>query len=222
MSEQNNERICLICSQPLSDLRQSWHEECEVCQICNAPMHHATKVIQKCIDDGGPIAHLGCYHKQTIANLKNQKIPATIRDLTVLNAEILTMAHIVNPDQTDYAALHSMHMAAKDLAIAVGFILDLTKDKIKIDNIRDYDEKTKAEKKVKAEQSIRTAESDQEKIERSAKLAAERENPALRDKRKAIEGFIKGFGLTIEAATAMVEESMRKAGKDPATGAPIQ
>ncbi len=190
-------------------------------------MHHATKVIEKCISDAAPgekplIAHLGCFHKATIASLKAHKIPLTVRDLKVLNDEILTMRHIVNPDETDYASLHELFSAARDLAAAIGFVMDLTKDKIKIDNIRDYDEKTKAEKKIKAEQSIRTAESDQEKIERSAKLAAERENPALRDKRKAIEGFIKGFGLSLDAATAMVEESMRKAGKDPATGAPIQ
>ncbi len=214
--------LCRICQKALPLGRNLWHEECEFCQICNAPMHHATKVIQKCLDDGGPIAHLGCYHKQTISDLKNHKIPVTIVDLRVLNEQILTMAHIVDPDQTDYAALHSLHMAAKDLAIAVGFVLDLTKDKIKIVDRNQTEEWVKEKKKERAERQAVDSETEQQKVERSAMLAKERENPALRDKRKAIEGFMKGFGLTLEAATAAVEESMRKAGKDPASGLPLQ
>ncbi len=221
MSEQSQPlRPCLICSEPLPAHRESWHEECEKCQICGADMHHATKVIQKCLDDGGPIAHLGCYHKATISALKNQRIPLTINDLRVLNDEILTMRHIVNPDETDYQALHDLHMAAKDLAISVGFVLDLTKDKIRIVDRNNTEEWVKEKKAVKNAERARTAETDQQKIERSALLAAERENPALRDKRKAIEGLIKGFGLSLDAATAAVEETMRKAGKDPQTGQP--
>ncbi len=219
-------RPCRICSEPLPEgYHQNWHVQCEICQVCNQPMGQAaqaTKIIQKCLDDGGPVAHLYCYHKATISALKNQRIPATIQDLKVLNDEILTMRHIVNPDETDYQALHDLHMAAKDLAISVGFVLDLTKDKIKIVDRNNTEEWVKEKKAVRNAERARTAETDQQRAERSALLAAERENPALRDKRKAIEGFIKGFGLSLDAATAMVEESMRKAGKDPQTGQPIQ
>ncbi len=223
MSEQmESQPLCRICQKPLPPGRNLWHEECEFCQICNAPMHHATKVIQKCLDDGGPIAHLGCFHKATIKALKDHKVPILVRDITVMNEEILTMMHIVDPDMTDYATLHSYFCALRDSAIAVGHVLDCTKEKIKIVDRNQTEEWVKEKKKERAERQAVDSETEQQKVERSAMLAKERENPALRDKRKAIEGFMKGFGLTLEAATAAVEESMRKAGKDPASGLPLQ
>ena len=138
-----------------------------------------------------------------------------------MNYQILTMCHIVEPDQTDYSTLHSLFCSLRDSAIAVGHVLDLTKDKIRIVSRDESEEYIKVKKKERAEKQASESQTEQQKIERSAKLAAERENPALRDKRKAIEGFVKTFGLSLEVATAAVEESMRKAGKDPATGQPL-
>ena len=43
---------------------------------------------------------------------------------------------------------------------------------------------------------------------RKARLQAERENPALRDRRKAIEGIMKTFNFTLEDATAMIDKPM--------------
>ncbi len=128
----------------------------------------------------------------------------------------------MDPDQTDYATLHSLFCGLRDAAIAVGHVLDMTKEKIKIVDRDNTEEYLKTKKIEQAELSQRNAQTEQQRNERSALLAKERENPALRDKRKAIEGFMKGFGLTLEAATAAVEESMRKAGKDPQSGQPIQ
>ena len=61
-----------------------------------------------------------------------------------------------------------------------------------------------------------------EENNRRAARAAERENPFLRDKRKAIEGVMKITKFSQEVAITMVEEQMKKQGKDPATGETLQ
>lgn len=222
MTESPTPGICLICKGPLPADREFWHYDCEKCQICGADMHMAQKVIDKCLTDGGPIAHLGCYHKARIQELKDKVIPITSEHIRILNESILMMRHTVNPDETDYQTLWNILKETKELAANISFVMDLTKDKMRIHDRDEYAEKIKTERKQKAEQSAKDSQSEQERIEKQARLAAERENPFLRDKRKAIEGFVKAYGFTLEVATAMVEESMRKAGKDPQTGKAIQ
>ncbi len=221
-NEIKSQPLCLICKEPLPDgFPNFWHAECAVCQICGGSMQSANKVIQKCLDDGGPVAHMGCYHKQTIQDLKNHKVPIFLRDLEALNYQILTMCHIVEPDQTDYSTLHSLFCGLRDAAIAVGHVLDLTKDKIRIVSRDESEEYIKVKKKERAEKQASESQTEQQKIERSAALAKERENPWLRQRRKAIEAFVNGYGLSLEVATAAVDEASRKAGKDPQTGQPL-
>ena len=58
-NELNSEPLCLICKEPLQANELGWHAKCAVCQICGGSMQSANKVIQKCLDDGGPVAHMG-------------------------------------------------------------------------------------------------------------------------------------------------------------------
>lgn len=53
--------------------------------------------------------------------------------------------------------------------------------------------------------------------ERKARLQAEREDPALHEKRKAIESIIKTFNFSLEEATAWIEKEMVEKQMPPET-----
>ena len=208
---------CLICGQPLSEgeasINRHWHLDCEVCQFCGNDLHHSNTRIQQYLDSKVAVSHLVCASKDKIREIREKIIPYTIEHLQSVNNLILTMRHEVNPQETDLKQLYDILHEAQDLASNASILISATKDKIRIESSIEYTEKVKTERRAKAAD-------DAEDNNKKALRQAERENPWLRDKRKAIQGVVTGFGFSLEAATTMIEEQMRKQGKDPATGQP--
>jgi hypothetical protein len=104
----------------------------------------------------------------------------------------------VNPQEEDLKQLYDVLHELQDAASSISILLSLTKDKIRIESNIEYTEKVKTERR----QSSEAAAIDENK---KAARQAERENPILRDRRKAIEGIMKTFGFSLEAATAMLD-----------------
>ena len=192
--------LCRICSQPLSEgeasLNRTWHFDCEVCTICKCHFPNPQR-ISECLDTHVVISHITCFSKSKIEEIKNKVIPITREHVTALNNQILTMRAMLDPLPTDLEILHGTLRDLQECASNVKFILELTKDKIRISDSQEYAEKVKTERKAKSEISA-------SENERKATLQAERENPELRARRKAIEGIMSTFGFTREAAEAML------------------
>ena len=208
--------LCLICKLPLGpEETKAWHFDCEVCSECGQPLHNSNKLIWDCLNSGIPVADITCRNKTKIREIREKIFPATIEHLKAFNNQILTIRAEVNPQEEDLKQLYDVLHELQDAASSISILLSLTKDKIRIESNIEYTEKVKTERRQNSETAA---------LEENKKAArqAERENPFLRDKRKAIEGVVKEYKFTLEAATAMIEEGIRKAGKDPATGQMLQ
>ena len=191
--------LCLICKLPLGpEETKAWHFDCEVCSECGQPLHNSNKLIWDCLNSGIPVADITCRNKTKIREIREKIFPATIEHLKAFNNQILTIRAEVNPQEDDLKQLYDVLHELQDAASSISILLSLTKDKIRIESNIEYTEKVKTERREKA---TTDAEENNKKVARQA----ERENPALRDRRKAIEGIMKTFGFSLEAATAMIE-----------------
>jgi len=191
--------LCLICKLPLGpEETKAWHFDCEVCSECGQPLHNSNKLIWDCLNSGIPVADITCRNKLKIQEIRNKVFPATLEHLRAFNDQILSIKHEVNPTDEDLKQLYDVLHELQDAASSVSILLSLTKDKIRIESNVEYTEKVKTERRQNSETAA---------LEENKKAArqAERENPALRDRRKAIEGIMKTFGFSLEAATAMLD-----------------
>ena len=190
--------LCLICKLPLGpEETKAWHFDCEECTECGQPLHNSNKLIWDCLNSGIPVADITCRNKGKILEIRNKLFPATLEHLRAFNDQILSIKHEVNPTDGDLKQLYDVLHELQDAASSISILLSCTKDKIRIESNIEYTEKVKTERREKAAVD---AEDNNRKVVRQA----ERENPALRDRRKAIEGIMKTFGFSLEAATAMI------------------
>jgi hypothetical protein len=200
--------LCRICSKPLSEgeasLNRTWHFDCEVCTICKCHFPNPQR-ISECLDTHVPVSHITCFSRAKIEEIKNKVIPITREHVTSLNNQILTMRAMLDPLPADLEILHGTLRDLQECASNVKFILELTKDKIRISDSQEYAEKVRTERKAKSETSA-------SENERKATLQAERENPELRARRKAIEGIMSTFSFTREAAEAMLAKQAAPSG----------
>ena len=190
---------CLICKLPLGpEETKAWHYDCEECTMCGQPLHNSNKLIWDCLNSGIPVADITCRNKTKIREIREKIFPATIEHLKAFNNQILTIRAEVNPQEEDLKQLYDVLHELQDAASSISILLSLTKDKIRIESSVEYTEKVKTERRQNSETAA---------LEENKKAArqAERENPALRDRRKAIEGIMKTFGFSLEAATAMLD-----------------
>lgn len=196
--------LCKICQLPLGpEETKAWHYDCEECTMCGQPLHNSNKLIWDCLNSGIPVADITCRNKTKIQEIREKIFPATIEHLRAFNAMILTIRSEVNPSESDLKQLYDVLHELQDGASSISILLSLTKDKIRIESNVEYTEKVKTERRQNSEAAA---------IDENKKAArqAERENPALRDRRKAIEGIMKTFGFSLEAATAMIEAQSTK------------
>jgi len=196
--------LCLICKLPLGpEETKAWHFDCEECAECGQPLHNSNKLIWDCLNSGIPVADITCRNKTKIREIREKIFPATIEHLKAFNNQILTIRAEVNPQEEDLKQLYDVLHELQDAASSISILLSLTKDKIRIESSVEYTEKVKTERRQNSETAA---------LEENKKAArqAERENPALRDRRKAIEGIMKTFGFSLEAATAMIEAQSTK------------
>ena len=194
-----SETLCKICKLPLGpEETKAWHFDCEECTMCGQPLHNSNKLIWDCINSNIPVADITCRNKTKIREIRDKIFPATIEHLRAFNAMILTIRSEVNPQEEDLKQLYDVLHELQDGASSISILLSLTKDKIRIESNVEYTEKVKTERRQNSETAA---------LEENKKAArqAERENPALRDRRKAIEGIMKTFGFSLEAATAMLD-----------------
>jgi uncharacterized protein YdiU (UPF0061 family) len=171
-------------------------------------MSGSIAIIEKCLSVNLPVAHPVCSDREAIEKIRTETIPITKAYVLALNNQIITMRHTVRPPITDIALLSDILNVLQECARDVSWVLKQTRDKISIEDSQEYAEKIKTERKLKAIESEAASVREQKTAERSAQLAAERDNPALRDRRKAIEGIMKTFGFTLEAATAMLDKQV--------------
>ncbi len=181
---------CQICSQPLSDgefsLDRQWHFDCEKCQICEAHFPNPGR-IRECLDQHIPVSHITCHQTAAIEKLRTETIPVTNDMLDAMNVQILTMRHTWEPPTEDITLLFEHLKKIQEYAASVSWLLKLTRDKIKIDDIAKYEVVTKERKKVKAAEDAISQVDKIKSEERSAMLSEERKDPTgmLRAKRKA-------------------------------------
>ena len=191
---------CPICHNPLGsielNLGHSWHLDCMKCQYCGGSALPFERVAA-CLEQGISISHAPCADKQVFNQLREKKLPILKQYLSAVNNDILKVRTSLLPD-SDILAIQELLVNLKETAVNVSWILKQVRTNISIKDSEEFTEKIRTEKKVKA---------DVEAIsqERKNVIAAERADPALRDRRKAIEGLVKGLGISLEAATAMID-----------------
>lgn len=216
---------CAICQQPMSadelNLNRHYHFDCEVCTVCGQSMSGANTQIQNCIDHGSAVGHTVCLERGAIADLRNKIVPITREAVQNLNNQILTMRYSVTPPTSDITLLSGILQDLQECAANVSWVLKLTKDKIKIDEIREYDTVVKERKSVERKAKAIVAVKEQATAERSAMLQAERVNPWLRARRKSVEAVISIYNCSLQEAEEQVDAGFRAQGKDPRTGLPL-
>ncbi len=205
---------CQICQQPLSDgefqLDRQWHFDCEKCQICDAHFPNPGR-IRECLDSHIPVSHITCHQTAAIEKLRTESIPVTNDMLDAMNVQILTMRHTWEPPTSDITLLFDHLKKIQEYAASVSWLLKLTRDKIKIDDIAKYEQVTKVRKAAKAESAAIEQADEIRSAERAAILAAERKDPELRNRRKAIEGTLKAMPwMTREQVEAMIDDQNKK------------
>lgn len=205
-------KSCAICSEPLSAdeerLNAQWHFACEKCHYCESPMPSPDQ-IQKCLTKGIPPSHDTCHYNHIYEQFKSKDFVVGIQHIQYLNTQICEFWPAVDPSTTDIALIQDGLIKIQELAKNMSWILGLSKEKILIKESRLYQQLTTERKeKIKTEQF----ESEKEKLARQQKseqLKAEREDPALRTRRKAAEGYAQIMGLSIEQAYAFLDSQIK-------------
>lgn len=200
----NLDTNCLICQLPLFEaevrLQRSWHFDCEKCQICGEE-GLAPEQIAKCLADSQPVAHTICLKTKLFADFKNNVVPITKSHIDALNAEINSFYPQVNPNPEDVQLLFALLTSLQETATNVSHALNLTKDKLLIRESRNYDHQVKQKQAEIRQAKLETQIEKLEREKRSEQLKAERENPMLRNRRKAIEGLM-AIGYSKDEAEA--------------------
>lgn len=199
---------CRICHLPLSagelSLNRTWHFDCQRCTFCNESLP-APDLIEKQLDAGLAVGHDTCRKTKAFQDFKAKKLPLSLEMLTALNDELVSFFPAVNPDSSDIDLLYKLMLRMQEITVNVNWVLNLTKDKVRIRESQSYnnqlEEKTRQVKEAKRAEQVETL-ARQEKQEQ---LAKERENPKLRNRRKAVEGFV-AMGFTREQAEQMVPQ----------------
>jgi len=192
---------CEICLQPLSDgeisLNRRWHYACEKCQYCESSLP-SPDVIEKCLTSGIPVSHTICHSNAMLQSFRASDIVIGVQQIKFLNDQMCSMFPAADPDKVDFVWIEDLLTTLTEFAANVHRVKELTKAKIQIRESRLYNAVVvERESKKKAERLVVETEKI-ERQERGAQLKAERENPRLRDRRKALEGWAKMLNITID------------------------
>jgi len=196
---------CLLCGEELSadevSRRRAWHESCNKCPVCaHGPLDEDMLIKQ--LATGSPIGHTGCLESLAMRDLKDKTIQMRLEQIELLNREITTQWKI-EPSLEDTEKLYKVLIRLQEAAANVSIVLGRTKEKIMVREASDYRQKTKAEREAEKETARSAAQAEIDKAKKQEILSAERENPALKLKRKALEGLM-SIGLTKEQAEVQI------------------
>jgi hypothetical protein len=189
--------FCTICKNPLSEpeleLHRTYHKSCMVCHYCK---NETTDEMARKAESPESLFHGPCHERKLMEDFKNKDLPIVQEQLDLLNKFLLT-AHDEIPLTLDvlYPLLRNLQQAAANVSIAI----NRKKDKIKIKDADAYrkhveirNENNKFEKRAVEE--------------KKARLQAERLDPKLRDRRKALQGLMTAFSLTEAQANEMLSK----------------
>ena len=188
---------CLLCHTELGSLEiecsQTTHYDCRKCSECHKDVNQ--EMVEAALTAQRLPIHTECEDRKKLTEFRNDELPLTQRHLDALNKYILAR----RPEndltlESMYSLLRDLQQAAANVSIAI----KRQKDKIHIADAEQYrahveieTENTKQAKRVEQDKKIR--------------LQNERQNPQLRDRRKAVDGMI-ALGITREAAESMIPQ----------------
>jgi hypothetical protein len=170
-------------------------EKTQTCAFCNEEITNPD-LIANCEREKRPLSHTPCYEQHLEQEIKGKVIPLTQEHLDYLNSQVLNQRL---PFKIELEVLYPLLRSLQQTAANVSIAISRQKDELKIGAVKEYRERQEYKKEIDKE-AVRIEE------ERKATLAAERADPVLKLKRKAIEGFMK-IGMTREAAERMVAGS---------------
>lgn len=203
---------CAICHQPLSDgelsLSRRWHFDCQRCAICGSDLPNFAQ-IEKCLDAQRPVSHDTCHKTQLFQDFKHKVLPLRQEHIFALNEEILQFYPAVEPTSTDISLLYDCLMKLQETATNISWALGLTKDKLRISEIQNFNHQQKEKQKIERAHAVET---ETEKLGKQAKaemFKAERENPQLRARRKAIEAYT-ALGIPEAQAIELIDKGKEK------------
>ena len=143
------------------------------------------------------ISHFACRERVLLSEIKDKSIPVTKAHCDLLNGQILRFVD-VPPNKDDIEQLSDLLRTVTELAANVSFVFSHISQRVKIKDLRKGQEEI-ARRDGESKLAARAEEA--RKIQRQT----ERANPAIRDRRKAIEGF-RALGLSEEQAIAAVDK----------------
>jgi hypothetical protein len=187
---------CLLCKQELGALEiecnQTTHYDCRKCSLCESPV--AESLVLHAIEHGVLPEHESCREKELLKAFYNEELPLTQAHLDKLNKWLLSKRHVEQEPTLEfwYSLLRDMQQVSVNVAIA----LKRAKDKITIKDTEQY----RAHVEIASENAKQSKRLDEEK---KIRLQQERDNPAIRNRRKAVEGMM-AMGLSREVAESMV------------------
>lgn len=202
---------CLLCGEELTldeiARHRPWHEKCNVCPVCShGPLDEDMLIRQ--LASGAGFGHTGCLDSQAMRDLKDKTLVMRLEQIESLNREITTQWR-VEPNIQDIEKLYKLLTRLQEAAANTSIVLGRTKEKIMVREASDYRQKTKAEREQEKEQKTILAQAEIDKTKRQAELAAERLDPAIKLKRKALEGLM-AIGLSREAAELQIAQMESK------------
>ena len=206
MSETRLNDNCLVCGLPLSDFEtlrhRPWHDDCNKCPLCgHGPLEE--DMLTRQLARGLPIGHSGCVESAALRDLKDKTIPMRLEQIRILNREMCTI-WIAEPNPKDNDLLYEILKEGKELCANVSIALDRGKSCLLQAEVQKYREKTKEQKEAEKAATRAAAQAEIDKAARQTLLAAEREDPALKLRRKAIESYMR-LGLSKADAEAQIK-----------------
>jgi len=198
--------MCPFCNLELGPFElehgHKWHKTCAKCFHCGHEVTHemAEQCVSKAAENLLPcnvrLYHMPCHERALMEQFKNKEFPIVQEQLDILNRFLLT-SHEELPLTLDalYPLLRNLQQAAANVSIAI----NRKKDKIKIRDVAAWRETTEIRETINKEEKA--------KIEaKKIRLQAERQDPKLRDRRKAIAGLMQAFGISQADAEAMIDK----------------
>lgn len=197
---------CQICNELLTpaelNLSRAWHFECAKCQICNAEGLQDDR-IELCLRDKIPVSHLGCWQHKVTLDIRNKAIVITKSHLKEINRLMIPSEwRLAEVEQGDIDKMMELIKLATSVAVNVSQCLGAAKERMQGAATETY-RREQTEKRETERAAQRETEADK------ARRAAERANPELRTKRKAIESLMNSYGLTAEAAEALLQKKVQ-------------
>lgn len=187
---------CPFCSLELGsseiELNRKWHFDCQRCSLCSNEVTH--EIAEQAITAERKPEHSTCREAKLDAELKDG-LPLTYEHLNRLNSLMLSRRpeNILSLESL-YDLLRSMQQCTANVSIAIS----RQRDKTRIRDAENY----RAHVEIETENIRET-----KRIEETKKLQrqAERLDPRVRDRRKAIEGLM-ALGMSRETAEGMVPQ----------------